>query len=260
MAASSSRSGNVRRRNGGADRSDTLFRRWRYDRDAHARSELFERWAPLARRLAKRYRRSTEPFEDLHQVACMGLLLAIDRYDPDRGTHFPAFAVPTVLGELKRYFRSTAWSAHVPRGMQELTLRVRECSDALYARSGHLPSVNELAQYLELSTEEVLLGLQAGRAQYGLSLGTPLPTEDGEFAALSETLGTVDAGYAAVESRLMLRAASGHLTVDERRALRLRLDRGLTQTQIGAELGCSQMQVSRLLRQAGTKLSQQLSG
>jgi RNA polymerase sigma-B factor len=230
--------------------------RWQDHDDRDAREELFERFRPLARKLAARYSNPHEPIEDLVQVASMGLLGAIDRFDPDRGVRFPAFAVPTILGELKRYFRNTGWSVHVPRGAQELALRVDRATRQIEARQGRHPSVNELAQYLELPQEDVLVGLDAGTAHYSVSLDAPMSAgEDEELPdTLGDSLGGVDESYGLVEATSSLAAALGRLPHLERQALTLRLERDLKQTEIARELGCSQMQVSRLLRRAAARL------
>ena len=235
-----------------------LLARCHDDADEAAREELFTRFLPLARKLASRYSNPHEPIEDLVQVAAMGLLGAIDRFDPDRGVRFPAFAIPTILGELKRYFRNTGWSAHVPRGAQELALRVDRAIRQIEARSGHHPTVSELGQYLELPVEDVLVGLDAGTAHYSVSLDAPLTVGEDEDQpdTLGDSLGDLDESYGLVEASMSLSAALGRLPHLERQALTLRLERDLKQTEIARELGCSQMQVSRLLRRAATRLRQ----
>ena len=224
--------------------------------DPEAREELFKRFLPLARKLASRYSNPHEPIEDLVQVASIGLLGAIDRFDPHRGVRFPAFAIPTILGELKRYFRNTGWTAHVPRGAQELALRVDRAARQIEARSGHHPSVAELGQFLELPLEDVLIGLDAGTAHYAVSLDAPMSIGDDEDQpdTLGDSLGAVDESYGLVEASMSLSAALGHLPHLERQALTLRIERDMKQTDIALELGCSQMQVSRLLRRAATRL------
>jgi RNA polymerase sigma-B factor len=224
--------------------------------DPQAREELFTRFLPLARKLAARYSNPHEPLEDLVQVASVGLLGAIDRFDPDRGVRFPAFAIPTILGELKRYFRNTGWSAHVPRGAQELALRVDRAIREIEAGSGHHPSVGDLAEYLELSREDVLIGLDAGTAHYSVSLDAPLSASEGDEQpdTLSDSLGDVDQSYGLVEASMSLSAALGCLPYLERQALTLRLEHDMKQTEIARELDCSQMQVSRLLRRAADRL------
>ena len=238
-----------------ADNSELLARCCEHA-DPEAREELFKRFLPLARKLASRYSNPHEPIEDLVQVASVGLLGAIDRFDADRGVRFPAFAIPTILGELKRYFRNTGWSAHVPRGAQEMALRVDRAIRQIESRSGHHPSVNELSQYLELPYEDVLVGLDAGTAHYSVSLDAPLSMGDDEDQpdTLGDSLGDLDESYGLVEASMSLSAALGRLPHLERQALTLRLERDMKQTEIARELGCSQMQVSRLLRRAAARL------
>ena len=232
-----------------------LALRWRECGDRWARDALIDRY-PAAGASAGpplRHERSQEPFEDLVQVASMGLVAAVDRFDPHRGIPFTGFAIPTILGELKRYFRDTGWSAHVPRGAQEAALRVEEASRHLTMRTGHAPSVGELAQYLELDTEQVLAGLEAGSAHFAISLDAPVATTDLEDPEpLHAHVGEVEEGYALVEMTASLAAALPRLPYLERRALTMRLRENLKQTEIAEQLNCSQMQVSRLLRRAGT--------
>jgi RNA polymerase sigma-B factor len=207
--------------------------------------------------LAGRYRSAHEPLEDLVQVAAVGLLGAIDRFDPARGSSFPGFAIPTILGELKRYFRSTGWTAHVPRGAQELALRVDRASQELSAQTGHSPRVTELSAYLELDIEEVLAGLDAQAAHYAVALDAPAPgTEPDDPPSLRDTLGNDDERLGLVETKLSLAAAIPRLPYLERQALTLRIEGNLKQGEIGQQLGCSQMQVSRLLRRAVARLQE----
>ncbi|MFZ1995162.1 MAG: SigB/SigF/SigG family RNA polymerase sigma factor [Solirubrobacteraceae bacterium] len=232
-----------------------LARRWQTLGDEEAREELCERFLPLARRLAGRYRSAHEPLEDLVQVASVGLLGAIDRFDPARGSSFTSFAVPTILGELKRYFRNTGWTAHVPRGAQELALRVDRAAQELTAQTGRAPRVTELCAYLELDIEEVLAGLDARTAHYALALDAPTPgVEPHDRPSLGETLGNDDDRLGLVETKLSLAAAISCLPYRERQALRLRIEQDLKQAEIGQQLGCSQMQVSRLLRRAAARV------
>ena len=228
-----------------------LVRRWQGDRDSAARQELCQRFMPLARKLAARYRNPNDAYEDLVQVASVGLLGAIERFDPDRETSFASFAVPTILGELKRYFRNTGWSVHVPRRAQEMALRVDRASREISASTGRAPRVQHLAEYLELSAEDVLVGLGAGIAHYSDSLDAPAAGPDVEEARpLVETLGTEDAHFGLVETKLSLMAAITRLPYLERQAVMLRIGGNMKQTEIAHEMGCSQMQVSRLLRRA----------
>jgi len=156
-----------------ADDLRTLFLRWQALGDRAARERLVARFIPLARSLARRYGRSSEPFEDLLQVAALGLLKAIDRFDPERGNPFPSFAVPTILGEMRRYFRDAGWAVHLPRGMQERVLTVRDAQSRLASQHGHAPTVGQLAEYLELDTEEIIDALQAFQANETLVAKRP---------------------------------------------------------------------------------------
>lgn len=157
--------------------------------DPSARDALVRRFMPLARSLARRYDRSSEPFEDLLQVASLGLLKAIDRFDPQLGHPFASFAVPTILGEMRRHFRDAGWSVHVPRGSQERALKVRDAQERLANERGRGPTVNELAEYLELSTEEVIDALQAIQAYESLSLDAPRPGASDEVTSYGDSMG-----------------------------------------------------------------------
>ena len=232
---------------------------WRIRNDQPAvREELVRRHLPLARRLAARYHNPHEPLEDLVQVANVGLLNALDRYDPERGVPFGAFATPTILGELKRHFRNTGWAAHVPRAAQELAQRVQRAVGELTEQHGRSPEVAELAQFLELDVEEVLEGLESAQAHYSDSLDAPIADGVPEPTTLGDTLGTVDDGYALFETASSLSGGIRQLPYLERTALTLRMQGDLKQSEIARAMGCSQMQVSRLLRRAGDRLRGQL--
>jgi RNA polymerase sigma-B factor len=235
--------------------TDDLLRRWHDQADRAAREALVDRFMPLARRLANRYRSPHEPIDDLVQVAVVGLLGAIDRFDPNREIPFPSFAIPTILGELKRYFRDTGWSVHVPRGPQELALQVARAAEEITVRSGRQPRLLDLVEYLELSPEDVVAALDAGNAHYAASLDAPLATTDpDEPRTLIETISHTDGGYGLVETTVSLNVAMARLPYLERTALQMRLRDDVRQQDIAARLGCSQMQVSRLLRRAIARL------
>jgi RNA polymerase sigma-B factor len=226
-----------------------LFQRCR-EGDAAARETLIVRYLPFTKRLANRYGRSSEPREDLQQVASIGLLKAIDRFDPDRGTAFASFALPTILGELRRYFRDCGWSVHVPRGAQERALRVQQAQQQL-ATTGRAPSVKQLGEYLELDREQILDALVAVEAYETLSIDAPAPGDPSEGAAsFAERIGADDERCEQVELRVSLAAALAQLEERERAVLRLRFVDDLSQTEIAARVGVSQMQVSRLLRRS----------
>jgi RNA polymerase sigma-B factor len=225
-----------------------------------ARDELLRRHLTLARKLAARYHNPHEPFEDLVQVANLGLLNALDRYDPERGVPFGAYATPTILGELKRHFRNTGWAAHVPRSAQELAQRVQRAVGDLTERHGRSPEVTELAEFLDVSFDEVLEGLESAQAHYSDSLDAPVLDDGAEATTLGETLGRLDDGYSLFETASSLNVAIHQLPYLERTALTLRMQGELEQSEIAKAMGCSQMQVSRLLRRAGDRLQAQLGG
>jgi len=231
-------------------RSRELFVRWQQQRDSHAREELVRRFLPLARKLARRYVGAHEPFDDLMQVSSLGLVKAIDRFDTSRGTAFSSFAVPTILGELKRYFRDLGWSVHVPRGAQELALRVEEGRQRLTTKTGRPPSVPDLAEYLELSIEQVLEALETAGAHHTASLDAP--REDGaeESGTLADAFGDIDQRFELVDAKVTIARAARLLGPCERRVLGLRFVEDMTQSQIASLIGVSQMQVSRILRRA----------
>jgi RNA polymerase sigma-B factor len=235
---------------GAQEQLGELFARWQQHKDTRAREALVERFMPLTRSLARRYDRSSEPFEDLLQVASLGLLKAIDRFDPARGHSFPSFAVPTILGEMRRYFRDCGWSVHVPRGDQERALRVRDAQETLANERGHAPTVGQLAQYLELDCEQVLDALQAIQAYESLSLDAPRPGAEEERTTYGETMGGEDERYELVELDATVVAALEHIPARERAMLHMRFVKDMTQTQIAAQVGLSQMQISRLLRRS----------
>lgn len=234
--------------------STQLFERWRRNKDRQARDELIERFLPLARKLARRYAQSSEPYDDLVQVASLGLVKAVERFDPDRGFAFSSFAVPTIVGELKRYFRDTAWALHVDRGAQERARKISDAQQKLSSRTGRMPTVDDLAQYLEMSQEEVLDGLQTAEAYGAVSLDAPLSSEDDEQSSRLDALGEEDQRLGRVDDHATIFAAARHLPAREREILYLRFGEDLTQSEIAERVGVSQMQVSRLLRRSMHRL------
>jgi RNA polymerase sigma-B factor len=217
--------------------------------DRHARDELIERWLPLARSVARRYERADEPLDDLVQIASFALVKAIDRYDPALGPAFSSYAVPTIAGELKRHFRDRGWAVRPPRGLQELTLRVEGAAVRLSAQLDRAPTVGELAAATDSTDEEVLEALQARTGRDALSLQAPQGGED-QQPALQDMLGASDDGYAQAEMRVFLDDLMTGLPRRTREILRLRFEEDLTQAEIGELFGVSQMQISRIVRQA----------
>lgn len=232
------------------DDTEALFARWQQHGDESAREALVRRYLPLAHRLARRYRHSSEPSEDLQQVASLGLLKAIERFDPSRGRPFQSFAVPTMLGEMRRYFRDSGWSVHVPRGPQERALKVRDAQEAFANEHGCAPTVNQLAVYLEMSAEEVIDALVAIQGYKTLSLDAPRPGDEDDAMSYGDSLGDDDERYELVELDATVTAVLDHIPPRERRILHMRFVEDLTQTEIASRIGISQMQVSRMLRRS----------
>jgi RNA polymerase sigma-B factor len=233
-----------------------LLIRYHESGDMSARRELVERFLPFARDLALRYSYTDEPIDDLVQVACLGLLKAIDRYEPDRGTRFTSYAAPTILGELKRHFRDKGWALHVPRDLQERALKAAREGEALAKRLGRSPSVREIASALGCSSEELLEAYDAASSYETASLDAPAARSDTESATLVELVGREDDGYEAVVDGNALANAWRGLPLQERRVLELRFVHDMTQREIGDIIGFSQMHVSRLLRRALALLEQ----
>jgi RNA polymerase sigma-B factor len=230
-----------------------LLERYHREGDPAAREALVERFLPLARQLARRYQRGAEPLDDLIQVASLGLLKAIDRFEPERPSAFSSFAVPTILGELKRHFRDRGWSVRVPRDLQEMAVRVERVADELSRELGRAPTPGEIAEHIGATTEQVLEAREAAGAYRAVSLDRPRDDdEDGE--GISETMGIEDPGFGLAEDAATVERLMDVLGDREREVLRLRFEEDLTQSEIGARIGVSQMHVSRLIRQAVTRL------
>ena len=227
-----------------------LFARYRHDHDPATRDALVARFLPLAYHLARRYHGGADA-DDLQQVASLGLLKAIERFDPGRGLAFTSFAVPTILGELKRYFRDHGWTVRVPRDLQELKLRVDTISHTLTGELGRSPSPAELAERANATIEQILEAHAAATAHHPDSLDQPL-TEEGDHAI--DFLAANEPGYERVEDAAFVDGLLNTLSDRERTILRLRFENDLTQAEIGARLGISQMHVSRVIQQAITTL------
>jgi RNA polymerase sigma-B factor len=235
-----------------AERHDAarLFARYRRDHDPVTREALVARFLPLANHLAHRYNRGADA-DDLQQVAALGLLKAIERFDPERGLAFTSFAFPTILGELKRYFRDHGWAVRVPRDLQELSLRVDTISQTLTSELGRSPTPTELAERANATIEQILEALAATTAHHPDSLDQPINDDGDDAIAL---LAAQEPGFDRVEDAAFVDGLLNTLTDRERIILRLRFQNDLTQAEIGDRLGISQMHVSRLIRQAITTL------
>jgi RNA polymerase sigma-B factor len=231
-----------------------LFERYRREGDRAARDALCERYLPLARHLARRYRNTSELHaDDLVQVASIGLLNAIDRYDPDRGIAFSTFAVPTILGEIKRYFRDKGWAVRVPRALQERALDVERVSEELESMLGRAPLIGEVARQLGTSVEDVLEARMASWAHYGVSLDRP-DTDAEERRTIGDGLGGTDSGFEHAEDAITFDRLIAGLTERQQDVMRLRFREDLTQAEVAARVGLSQMHVSRIVRQAVDQL------
>jgi len=224
---------------------------------AALRERVIEQLLPLARHLARRFRDRGEPYDDLVQTAMIGLIKAVDRFDPSHGTDFAGFAVPTIIGEIKRHFRDRTWSVRVPRRLQELRLSINEANTALTQSLGRSPTVAQVAERLGITEDEVLEGLEGARAYKATSLSTPVGGEAGS-ADLGDLLGDDDPGYATVEARATLTKVLRTLPDREREIVVLRYCGNLTQQQIADRVGVSQMHVSRLLTKTLARLRDEL--
>ncbi|WP_309235562.1 RNA polymerase sigma factor SigF [Streptomyces sp. TRM64462] len=223
---------------------------------AELRNQLVRMHLPLVEHLARRFRNRGEPLDDLTQVATIGLIKSVDRFDPERGVEFSTYATPTVVGEIKRHFRDKGWAVRVPRRLQELRLSLTTATAELSQRHGRSPTVHELAEKLGISEEEVLEGLESANAYSTLSLD--VPDTDDESPAVADTLGAEDEALEGVEYRESLKPLLEDLPPREKRILLLRFFGNMTQSQIAQEVGISQMHVSRLLARTLAQLREKL--
>ena len=213
-----------------------------------------QRFLPLARQLARRYQRGGEQLDDLVQVASLGLLKAIDRFDPARETAFSSFAVPTILGELKRHFRDKGWAVRVPRDLQEMAVRVDRVADDMAREIGRAPTPGEIAERTGTSLEQVLEAREASAAYRAVSLDRPRSEEDEDGDSYADAFGAEDPGFGLAEDSATVERLMRVLSDREREVLRLRFEEDLTQSEIGQRVGVSQMHVSRLIRQSIARL------
>jgi RNA polymerase sigma-B factor len=231
---------------------DRLLARYRATRDPALRQELVREFMPLARSLARRYRHTSEPMDDLVQVASIGLLKAIDRFDPAVGAAFSSFAVPTILGELRRHFRDRAWSVRVPRDVQERLVKVERVGDELCTRLGRTPTPAEIGAQVDASTQQVMEALAAAHLYRPGPLHRPHDDEpDGDPLA---RFGADDEAYAQTDTTVTVERLLDVLSAREREILWLRFHEDLAQQEIGRRVGASQMQVSRVIRRAIARL------
>jgi RNA polymerase sigma-B factor len=235
---------------------DELFARM-HAGDTAARDALIELHVGFAHGLAQRYARRGEDIDDLQQVASYALVKAVDGFDPGRGVTFRAYASPTILGEIKRHFRDRTWAVHVPRGLNERSLEVERASRELTDKTGAVPGANELADYLGWSLEQVLEAVEVAGAHTALSLDRPFDDEDGERETLGDSIGDVDEGFDLVDHSVTIASAMTMLEERDRRVLEMRFGQDMTQSEIAAQIGVSQMQVSRILRRVLASLREE---
>jgi RNA polymerase sigma-B factor len=236
-----------------------LFRRYCATRDPSLREELVRSYLPLARTIARRYQSPRVPAEDLVQVATIGLMKAIDRFDTDRGVAFSSYAVPTMVGEVQRYFRDHTWGVRPPRDLQERAQKLLAINRTLSAELGRPPSAGEIAERLRLSLEDVVEALQACDARDTTSLDRPRVVGE-ETDTLADTIGGDDDEFDRVEQAITADLLMTRLDAREREIVRLRFHEDMTQSEIGERIGCSQMHVSRLVRGAIAKLTDAAEG
>ena len=236
-----------------------LLKRYHERGDLAARERLIEQYLPLVRSLARRYSYRGELLEDLVQVGCIGLIKAIDRFDVDRGVELTTYATPNIIGEIKRHFRDKGWSVRVPRGLQELNVKLSRLIEDLTVQLERSPTIPELAKAAGVEEEEVLEALETGQAYTTLSLSAPAAGDENADLDPLESLGEEEVEYEVSENRAVLAPGLRVLDERERRILQLRFFEGLTQSQIAQEVGISQMHVSRLIRRSLEKVREEIA-
>ena len=236
-----------------------LLRRYHIDGDLTAREQLIEQYLSLVRSLARRYAHRGEQLEDLVQIGCIGLIKAIDRFDLERGVELTTYATPNIIGEIKRHFRDKGWSVRVPRGLQELNVKLSRLVEELTVKLGRSPTISELAKASGADEEEVLEALESGRAYSSLSLSSGTAMDEDEEVDPMETIGTEEPRYEITEEWAVLEPGLRALDDRERMIIHLRFFEGLTQSQIAQQVGISQMHVSRLIRRALEKIREEIS-
>ena len=241
-----------------AENDKILLRRYHEDGDLQAREQLIEQYMSLVRSLARRYSYRGEQLDDLVQIGAIGLIKAIDRFDLDRGVELTTYATPNIIGEIKRHFRDRGWAVRVPRGLQELNVQLSKLVETLTVQLARSPTVPELAKAAGVEEEEVLEALESGRAYSSLSLSQGGGNEDGDEIDPLEMLGEIEHQYEVSEDRAVLAPGFKALDERERAILHLRFFEGLTQSQIAAQIGISQMHVSRLLARTLAQLREGL--
>lgn len=236
------------------ERTKRLFKRYKRFGDENAREQLIMSYLNLVRFLASKFKNRGEPLDDLIQVGNIGLIKAIDRFDPDRGLEFTTFATPTILGEIKRHFRDKGWAVRVPRRLQELSAKVTKATEELTTELQRSPKVPEIAEYLGVSVDEVLEAMESSSAYSAVSLEAPTQTVDEEGPSVLERYENEDKLLATSDDRLLINAAIEDFSDKEKEIIKMRFIDGLTQVEIAEKLEVSQVQVSRFLRRTLKKM------
>ncbi len=240
------------------ERTRELFRRYKQDGDMDAREKLVMSHMNLVRFLANKFKNRGEPLDDLMQVGYLGLLKAIDRFEPDRGLEFTTYATPTIMGEIKRHFRDKGWSVRVPRRLQELSAKVNQATDTLTTQLQRSPKVEEIAEYLDASVDDVLEAMESSSAYSSVPLEAPSGGESDDAPSVIDRYVTEDSDLAFTDDRLVLEEALRDFSPREREIIELRFLKGMTQIEIAQKLGISQVQVSRLLRRTLKKVQDKI--
>ena len=236
------------------EKTHELFRRYKEEGDMEAREQLVMSHMNLVRFIANKFKNRGEPLDDLLQVGYLGLLKAIDRFDPSRGLEFTTFATPTIMGEIKRHFRDKGWSVRVPRRLQELSAKVTQATEVLTGQLQRSPTVEEIAEYLEVSVDEVLEAMESSSAYSSVPLEAPMGGDEDDAPSILDRYQSVDDDLAFTDDRIVLEDAMAALSPREREVLELRFKEGMTQVEIAERMGISQVQVSRLLRKTLKKV------
>lgn len=240
------------------EKTRELFRRFKEEGDMDAREKLVMSHLNLVRFIANKFKNRGEPIDDLIQVGYLGLLKAIDRFDPSRGLEFTTFATPTIMGEIKRHFRDKGWSVRVPRRLQELSAKVNQATDTLTSQLQRSPTIAEIADYLDATVDEVLEAMESSSAYSSVSLEAPSGADDDDTPSVIDRYATEDSDLAFTDDRIIIEEALANFSPRERDVIEMRFLKGMTQIEIAEKLGISQVQVSRLLRRTLKKIQDKI--
>lgn len=240
------------------EKTRELFRRFKEEGDMDAREKLVMSHLNLVRFIANKFKNRGEPIDDLIQVGYLGLLKAIDRFDPSRGLEFTTFATPTIMGEIKRHFRDKGWSVRVPRRLQELSAKVNQATDTLTSQLQRSPTIAEIADYLDATVDEVLEAMESSSAYSSVSLEAPSGADDDDTPSVIDRHATEDSDLAFTDDRIIIEEALASFSPRERDVIEMRFLKGMTQIEIAEKLGISQVQVSRLLRRTLKKIQDKI--